>query len=67
MDIDEARNLLTLDEVCALGQITKRGYRYLHINGDAPSGVRMGRRLFFHRSEVEAWLAGRIRPSRIAS
>jgi predicted DNA-binding transcriptional regulator AlpA len=67
MDINQARGLLTLDEVCELGQITKRGYRYLRLNGEAPAGVRMGRRLFFTPDEIQAWIAGRARPSSLTA
>jgi len=53
------RNLLTLDEVCDIARITKSGYRHLRAIGRAPRAVRMGRRLYFDRADIDSWLASR--------
>lgn len=59
--IDTAADLLSLDEVCELGKITKSGFRTLRQTGQTPPVVRIGRRAYCRRSDVEAWLAGRMR------
>jgi predicted DNA-binding transcriptional regulator AlpA len=56
-------DLLTLDEVCELGRITPSGFRNLRQQGRVPQGWRIGRRLYFRRTDVETWLNGRIRPA----
>ena len=52
--------LLTLDEVCRLGKITKSGFRSLRQQGRVPAHYKIGRRNFFDPAEVDAWLATRI-------
>ena len=59
--IDTAADLLSLDEVCELGKLTKSGFRTLRQTGQTPPGIRIGRRAFFRRDDVELWLAGRMR------
>lgn len=61
MDIDTATELLTLDEVCAAGKLTKGGFRNLRQQGLTPPAYRIGRRLWFRREDVESWLDLRMR------
>jgi len=53
-------NLMTLDEVCAKGRITKSGYRTLRQTGRVPRAYKIGRRLFFDPADVDLWVASRI-------
>lgn len=53
-------NLMTLDEVCAKGKITKSGFRTLRQTGRVPRAYKIGRRLYFDPSDVDLWVASRI-------
>lgn len=56
----DTTTLLSLDEVCALGKITKSGFRNLKQQGRVPVGYKIGRRMWFRPEDVDTWLAGRI-------
>lgn len=63
MRIEEADDLIPLARVCELGRITPSGFRNLRQQGRVPAGVRIGRQLWFRRTDVEAWLDRRIQPA----
>ncbi|MSW81588.1 MAG: helix-turn-helix domain-containing protein [Actinobacteria bacterium] len=48
--------VITLDELCEIGQLSKRSYRCLREQGRTPVAYRMGRRLYFKRGDVQAWM-----------
>lgn len=49
-------DLLLLEEVAALTRQSVSTLRWLRYKGEGPPGFRLGRRLLFRRSAVEAWL-----------
>jgi hypothetical protein len=49
-------DLITLDELCEMGRMGKEAYRHLRRQGRAPSGFKIGRRLYFERRVAEAWM-----------
>jgi hypothetical protein len=48
--------VITLDELCEIGRLSKRSYRCLREQGRTPVAYRMGRRLYFKRGDVQAWM-----------
>lgn len=56
-------DLLSLQEFCAIARFGPAGYRHARQKGQVPSAMKIGRRLFFRRDEVEAWMRDhRIKP-----
>lgn len=49
-------DLVILDELCEIGKLSKRSYRCLREQGRTPVAYRMGRRLYFKRGDVQAWM-----------
>lgn len=49
-------DLITLDELCAMGRMGRDAYRNLRRQGRTPVAYKMGRRLYFRRSDAEAWV-----------
>ena len=48
--------LITLDELCELGKLSKRSYSCLRQQGKTPVAYKMGKRLYFKRGDVQTWL-----------
>lgn len=48
--------LLTVDEFAARARTTPKTVRHWRYTGKGPVGFRVGRRLLYRASEVEAWL-----------
>jgi predicted DNA-binding transcriptional regulator AlpA len=53
--------LLLLPEVAELCRMSESTLRWLRHRGEGPSGFKMGRRLVFRRTAVEAWISERER------
>jgi predicted DNA-binding transcriptional regulator AlpA len=51
-----AEELITLDELCEMARMGRDAYRNLRRQGRTPVAYKMGRRLYFRRSEAEAWV-----------
>ena len=49
-------DLMSLDELCQMAKLTPSGFRSLRQQGRVPSGVKLGRRLFFKREVAEKWM-----------
>ena len=49
-------DLLLLPEVAQITRQSVSTLRWLRHKGEGPPGFKVGRRLLFRRSEVEAWL-----------
>jgi hypothetical protein len=49
-------DLIDLGELCELGKFSKDAYRALRRRGLTPVAYKMGRNLYFKRSDAEAWL-----------
>jgi len=47
---------LTTDEVAELARTTSSTVRYWRYAGTGPSGFKVGRRVLYARTDVEAWL-----------
>jgi predicted DNA-binding transcriptional regulator AlpA len=50
-------DLLLLPEAAALCRLSVSTLRWLRHRGEGPSGFKMGRRLMFRRTAVEAWIS----------
>ena len=49
-------DLLSLKEFCEIARFGPAGYRHARQKGQVPDGLRIGRRLFFRRQDVETWM-----------
>lgn len=49
-------DLIDLDELCRLGRMGKDAYRHQRRQGRTPQAYRIGRKLFFRRSDALDWL-----------
>jgi predicted DNA-binding transcriptional regulator AlpA len=54
-------DLLLLPEIAELTRLSESSLRWLRHRGEGPSGFKMGRRLVFRRTAVEAWISERER------
>ena len=52
--------LLTLDETAAYLRTPVATLRYWRHLGTGPRGFRVGRRVMFHREDIEGWLSERF-------
>jgi hypothetical protein len=53
---DLTSDLISLDELCRMGRMGRDAYRNLRRQGRTPTAWKLGRRLYFKRSDAEAWL-----------
>jgi len=49
-------DLLTLPEAAAYLNMTEKSLRWLRYTGEAPRAAKIGGRVVFRRSEIDAWL-----------
>ena len=49
-------DLIDLGELCQMGKFSKDAYRSLRRKGLTPTAYKMGRNLYFKRSDAEQWL-----------
>jgi predicted DNA-binding transcriptional regulator AlpA len=58
-------DLLLLPEVALLTRRSEATLRWLRHQGDGPKGHRAGRRIYFRRGDVMAWLAEQERAASV--
>jgi hypothetical protein len=56
LDDDPLSDLVTIDWLCERARVGKAGLRNIRRNGRGPTSYKMGRRLYFRRTEAEDWL-----------
>ena len=49
-------DLIDLAELCERGKMTKASYRQLRAQGKTPVAYKMGRSLYFRKTDAEQWL-----------
>jgi len=55
--VDPLPELLTTAEVASITRAPVASVRYWRFSGTGPRSFRLGRRVVYRRTEVEAWLA----------
>lgn len=55
--------LLSTDELAAYAHVPRKTVIYWRASGQGPKGIRVGKRVLYRVSAVEAWLAERERAS----
>lgn len=53
---DPQDELLTVDELCRMLRVTRDAIYQRRARGSGPTAYRLGRRLFFKRRDVMAWV-----------
>jgi hypothetical protein len=53
---DDLTDLIDLDELCEMGRMGKDSYRHQRRQGKTPPAFKIGRRLYFKRSDALTWL-----------
>ena len=57
---DDDAELLTADEVCALGKFSKRHLQHLEARNDGPPFVKLGRLRRYPRGLYRRWIAAKV-------
>lgn len=60
---NETGELLTIEEVAKECRVTTASLYSSRYRGIGPRGIRMGKRLLFRRSDVDAWIESRREPA----
>lgn len=58
---DSDNELLTATDVAAFLRVSLRTFNRLHLAGEGPPHLRIGRQRRWRRSDVEAWIASGLR------